>query len=231
MSANYMPHVVAFSPLYRRATAVAEVLNPSGKKPAKKPPPPSSSAVSYSPAKQQLLPPTGVAVLKLLLHPAATAQPQTQPQTAAEAAGAAAPVVLEESVNAAGAGGPGFESQRQHHSPAFCIVGSGKASSVLWRMQADVTPWSDDDSLSVWASRGAVLQQQQQQQQSAAAGSSGSSSLGDPAAASAAAAGGSGGNPLSVSVNGEEVPSMEAFVQQLIALSQQAQQQEQQQSK
>lgn len=213
---------VSCSPSYRRATAVAEVLNPSGKKPAKKPPPPSSSAVGYSPAKQQPLPPTGVAVLKLLLYPAATAQPQT----AAAAGSGAAPVVPEEALAAAGAGGSGFESQRQRHSPTFCVVGRGKASSVLWRMQAEVTPWCDDDSLSVWASRGAVLQQQQQQQ--AAAGSSGSSNVGDTVAATG---GSSGGSPLSLNVNGEEVPSMEAFVQQLIALSQQAQQQEQQQSK
>jgi hypothetical protein len=156
-----------------------------------------------------------VAVLKLVLQPAAL-----QPAAAAATANAATAA----DVGAAAAGVIGQDSQQQQQQQqqqrrrdGVAVFGSGKSSSPLWLMQAYVTPWSDDDSLSVWASRGAVLQQQQQQP-AAAAGSSAE-------AVGTSSSGSSSG--LSLTVDGQEVQSMEAFVQQLIALSQQAQQQQQ----
>lgn len=191
----------------RRAKAIAAALDPTAAKPPKHPPPPSSTRISYIPAQQYSIPTEGVAVLKLVLQPAAL-----QPAAAAATATAA-------DVGAAAAAVNGQDSQQQQQQrrrDGVVIFGSGKSSSPLWLMQAYVTPWSDDDSLSVWASRGAVLQQQQQP--AAAAGSSAE-------AVGTSSSGSSSG--FSLTVDGQEVQSMEAFVQQLIALSQQAQQQQQ----
>jgi hypothetical protein len=199
----------------RRASAVATAFNTSAK-PSKKLPGPSRDKISYSPVPQQAVPQEGVAVLKLLLQPVAT--------SAAVAAAAAAEATAIQP-----------PQQQQQQLPAGVVVlGSGKASSPLWLMRAVVTPWSDEDSISVWASRGAMFQQQQQQQQQQqglAAESYGSSGSGSRSTAAAAAGAGvqQPGGGVSLTVDGQEVQSMEAFVQQLIALGQQAQQQQQQQ--
>jgi hypothetical protein len=208
---NMLPHDFIVCILWcccRRASAVATAFNPSAK-PAKKPPGSSRDKISYSPVQQQAVPQEGVAVLKLLLQPRATSA-----AVAAAEATAASP-----------------QQQQQQQLPAGVVmVGSGKASSPLWLMRAVVTPWSDDDSLSVWASRGAMFQQQQQQQhqqRDLAAGSG--TGMGSSTAAAAGAGAQEAGGAVSLTVDGQEVQSMEAFVQQLIALSQQAQQQQQQQ--
>lgn len=187
----------------RRASAVATAFNPSAK-PTKKPPGPSRDKISYSPVQQQAVPQEGVAVLKLLLQPVASSA----------AAGAAEATAT-----------PPQQQQQQKLPAGVVVLGSGKASSPMWLMRAVVTPWSDDDSLSVWASRGAMFQQQQQQAALAAGGGTG---LGSTAVAAEAAGAQQAGGAVSFTVDGQEVLSMEAFVQQLIALSQQAQQQQQQ---
>lgn len=155
-------------------------------------------------------------MLKLVLQPAAVAQQSSAAAAASAAADVAYNAGQADASNVPAQQAWSLQQQEQQQQQSVVVFGSGKGQTLLWRMQAAVTPWCDDDSLAVWASRGAVIQQQHQQ---AAAGSS-------VAGADAAAVGSSG---LSLKVDGQEVASMEAFVQQLIALSQQAQQQQQQQ--
>jgi hypothetical protein len=104
-------------------------------------------------------------VLKLLLRPAAL-----QPEFAA-AAGAvpavgqqhAAPQPQQQQTGPQQQQQQGQTGPQQQQQRGVCVVGTGKSSSVMWLMQADVTPWSDDDSLFALVSKGAAIQQQQQQ--------------------------------------------------------------------
>jgi hypothetical protein len=191
----------------RRLAAVLPESSSPPSKPAKKMPPPSSSQISYQPVWQQQLPAEGVAVLKLQLTPAA-----------ASGAVAAGDVAV---------GQPAPVSQQEQQQPALVLagvrhVGCGKAAAEMWLMQAAVSPWTDADSLAVWASRGAVLQQGEMQEQHAAGGAG---SVAAAAAHASAAAGASSDGGLSLMLDGKPVESFDAFMQQLLAASQQQQQQ------
>lgn len=120
---------------------------------------------------------------------------------------------------------PGYRSPQQQQQvlpTGVCKVGCGKAASLFWLMHAEVTPWSDADSLRAWARRGAILQQQQQQ----AVGVSRGGQSNPQEAAAAVASGGQGGQ-VTLTVDGQEMQpaSVEALVQQLVQLTQQQQQQ------
>lgn len=100
-------------------------------------------------------------------------------------------------VAAAAAGQQAAEQQRpqQQQPAALRVVGVGKAATRMRLMVPAVRGWSDADSLAAWAARGAEVSAPPQEQQGAAPGG------------------------LSVSVDGKQLASLEALVQQLLAVN------------
>jgi hypothetical protein len=109
----------------------------------------------------------------------------------------------------------GNQQQQQQQREVVRVVGKGKAALRYWLMSAKITPWSNDDSLAAWAAAGAEIRGQQQQQQQQQQGLDGGF------AAAAGAAGGGDGGGLSVSVDGQQIESLEALLRQLLEANRQ----------
>jgi hypothetical protein len=199
----------------RLATILAA--DASSAKPAKRPPKLTRTQVSHAPVVQHQLPADGAVVLKLLLQPQATLDAAAQASAAAAAAaagvaGATPDKSSSSSAAAAAAAGKaaGEQQHQQQQREVMRVVGKGKAALRYWLMSAKITPWSNEDSLAAWAAAGAEIQQQQQQ--GVASGL---------AAADGAAAGGVEGSGLSVSVDGQQIESLEALLRQLLEANRQ----------
>lgn len=153
-------------------------------------PRPSSGQVGHILARESQLPASGAAVLRLeLLLPAASTAGDVE---------LGHPEQQQQQVPTPQAGGSSAAPARSQ-----LVFGSGRSTSRLVLMQPRVTPWTDADSLELWASMGAEVQQPQPMASSAAEG---------PAAA------GLGG--LQLQLDGQPVQSLETLLQQLLVSAQ-----------
>jgi hypothetical protein len=210
--------------LFCRRLATILAADASSAKPAKRPPKLTRTQVSHAPVVQHQLPADGAVVLKLLLQPQATLDAAAKAAAAADAAAGTAGVSstsASSSSSAAAAAAAGKvageqqqQQQQQQQREVVRVVGKGKAALRYWLMSAKITPWSNEDSLAAWAAAGAEIQQQQlqQQQQGAASGVA----AGDAAAASGADAAG-----MSLSVDGQQIESLEALLRHLLEANKQ----------